>query len=1023
MIIVDGLDDRCGQTTVDGITKHISMLASTHQKHGVKAIILSRKSLHTKETKPKVFTITHDHTHNDIQHITKHSLHGCEHFEKHNEHEQEAIVEKLAHAAKGNFLWVQLVANKLKRATSHEAFTKAVNSAKESPKSVEELIHGLVSIATSEFTKPEAVQLLSWLLVSERPLTLVEIKGLVQVDLQKKTLVDRKGDIAEEINSSYGALLRVERNIVRFRHGAIREYLVTMQTKGDKFHTIPIAQTDFLKRILAYSKLRLKDPHSVSFEHPELPDIDNLFLHNGLLEYASRNWISHFHKSSFYKPTGSFGFPEDFKNIFPGSVQFAMTEWSCWSSQYSSFDIVKMYNLALRIREDIFTANHESVLQCLIFSGKLYRKLSNFTEAGTCFYRASRIGQSVLKAHSTITISCTTSFLEVTESVTSTTRTELVTRKEEMLQYVITACKHKYGKTSDMVIRYCRTLAEIYVSIHEEEKAETIWRELREIIVVRYGKGSAEETSVNELLNITLKPGHKHDEIIEYEKNIFDTSIEKTVWDIRRITITLKLAASYEARGDLLKAEELYVMLWGHIIDHCHQVHLHHLEFDVHISMIDIALEYVRFLRRGHRHEEAAGILICLWTEYEEYDFESETIFLRLKIVGELMRAISLLSVAVSVFKKCWSWFKAHGKTEHVSSCQILISETINEIITTETTTVSTSTTSTTTTETVIKEVFESTMSKSTVTIETISICQSLVAFYMKSEQWSEAIKTSKRSLELIWRMVLSTGGTIALPREFASEAIEIAIRLAICHHKSHHFHEAESIHLRIYRACFNSCHIQDERLTKAYNTLVKFYQEHGHWHKVVEIHQGVLVAYRKHLGASHAWTIKTLYTLGSLCSEHGHGHAHEYYEEIITVVNKSSKVCHHDALAAMKIMCRYYYEQGHWTQLKHTCELLWETFVHHHHEHKVDVEFFELLYMRYVYVLEHHSHASYEVIRTITIQYRDTCVAVFGASVAITIKALIELAQVSMRSEKYIHEAISYYEEVSTKLRFLLEL
>ena len=38
----------------------------------------------------------------------------------------------------------------------------------------------------------------------------------------------------------------------------------------------------------------------------------------------------------------------------------------------------------------------------------------------------------------------------------------------------------------------------------------------------------------------------------------------------------------------------------------------------------------------------------------------------------------------------------------------------------------------------------------------------------------------------------------------------------------------------------------------------------------------------------------------------------------------------------------------------------------------------------------------------------------VFGASVSVTIGALVELAQICMRSEKHIHEAISYYEEVS---------
>ena len=174
-----------------------------------------------------------------------------------------------------------------------------------------------------------------------------------------------------------------------------------------------------------------------------------------------------------------------------------------------------------------------------------------------------------------------------------------------------------------------------------------------------------------------------------------------------------------------------------------------------------------------------------------------------------------------------------------------------------------------------------------------------------------------------------------------------------------------------------------------------------------------MLVASRKHLGVTHMLTIKMLYRLGALCSEHGHGHSHEYYEEIITVLNGNSKVCHHDALDAMKIMCKSYFEEGSWHKLQHTCEVLWETWIHHHHERKIEAQFIELLYIRYLYVLEHQVHSEYEKIRAITIQYRNTCIKAFGASVVITVKALIELANVCMRSEKHIHEAISYYEDV----------
>lgn len=320
----------------------------------------------------------------------------------------------------------------------------------------------------------------------------------------------------------------------------------------------------------------------------------------------------------------------------------------------------------------------------------------------------------------------------------------------------------------------------------------------------------------------------------------------------------------------------------------------------------------------------------------------------------------------------------------------------------------------TTTTEITVKEIFESIIVRTTVTSETMSVCRSLIALYMSQERWIETIKVIERSLAIMWKMVISGHGTIALPSQFDSEAIEFAVHLAICHYRAHHYHEAEELYVRIYRACRISCHVEDLRLERTYLALVTFYQEHKQWQRLIEIHKEMVEQYRRHLGPSHRLTIKTLYILGSLCLEHGHGHAHEYYKEIVTVLNGSSTVCHHDAVEAMTILCRIYYEEGHWEALRQICRVLWETWTQHHQKYKFDAEFIEVFYARYVYVLEHHVHCEYEVLRKIHIQFRDTCVKVFGMQSFITIKAMIELAHICARRDEHIHEAVKIYEEVS---------
>ena len=499
--------------------------------------------------------------------------------------------------------------------------------------------------------------------------------------------------------------------------------------------------------------------------------------------------------------------------------------------------------------------------------------------------------------------------------------------------------------------------------------------------------------------------------MIEYEKGIFDIVGELEVWNVRRIELTLELALSYEARKEFYKAEECYIELWSHLTERCHHHHDHH-GVDIHISTIKVVLEYARFLIRCKRHEEASNVLICIWTEYEEFDFESEALFLQLKLIGELMRSTSLLTVALSIFRKCWSWFLSRGKIEHAKDCELLVTTTVKEV--TVITSTTTTTTTITTTETIIKEMFESVITRKEVTSETISTCQSLISFYMKLEQWTKAIEITRRSLSVIWKFVVTGGMTAALPQNFGSGAIEIAISMATCYVRVDQFHEADEIYLRIYRACWNSCHIEDERFLKVSTTLIKFYEEHRHWHSTIKIYKELLTAYREKLGTQHKLTIQTLYILGGLCAEHGHGNAIEYYEEIATVLNGTSIVCHVDAFDAMFVLCRHYYEMGIWHKLKHTCKVLWETWKGQHHGHKkVTTEFAAVLYLRYRYVLEHREHCEYSTLVQLTVEYHKACVQAFGVLTAIAVKASMELAQLYMRKEKHVHEAIKIYEEV----------
>ncbi|RDW79411.1 hypothetical protein BP6252_04049 [Coleophoma cylindrospora] len=1021
MIVIDGLDEvkltPKHKSSTDTIALWIADAASKNRQ--IKTIFVCRDASFDGNMASRChkFKITSDHTHSDLHHMAKNALKKTSRYTDQDTINQENLVESLVYAAEGSFLWMRLACELLKRQHTHEEFLKVAKQLAK-PMALKELIKDVVGAV--DLVNGHTKKILSWLLVSLRPLRLEEIQSLTQVDTEKKVVGTKKDYFSDEQLQNWSSLLTIRNGVVRYRHQSIKSYFSGLQKDG-KLPKSGAAHQDLMHRVLMYCRFRLTDDYTPMFDSIDVAEAELSLQRDHLIGYAARYWVLHFEATPVfhnYQITNSLDLSSDIWLDFPSSVHFALLEGYCLNLNASAYEALRLHKLTLQIRQSILTENHESVLQTLIFCGKLLRQVDIRDEALECFYRASQVSRSVLEEYSNVTNQCIGSFLELCSTITQTTRTELITMKEEVLKYIIVSSKHQYGKTSDVVIKYSTTLAELYDSIHEEHHAESIWKEVEEVTTIRRGRGSLDQGSFPGRLDVTLKKGGP-DAIKEYDFDIFSTSLETGGWDMTRIKTSLELALRLEHENNMFGAEKLYILLWSQVLECCHSATRQSFGIDIHISMIDVAIEYVQFLHRCKRFEDAASILLCLWTEYEECDFDAEVIFLRLKLVGEIMRTVELFLVAVTVFRKCSAWFRSRRMDTHAESCEVLISETLQQVTTTTSSKATTDKRTTKTvnrttveSETFMKDVFQSITSKANITKESLSICSSLVSHYIELEEWSEAIEVSTKTLEIIWKTAIHGGTTLALPREFGHEAVDIAICLVLCHHRSNHFFEAEEIYLRIYRACFNSCSFHDERLTRSWTALVQFYEEHRHWNKLIEVYEEILSASRKHFGTNHARTIKLLYTLGNLCTEHGYLQGHEYYEEIIFVLN-GDDWCHKDSVKAMMAISKFYYENGHWEKLKSVCESLWTTWLQHQHDHQFDAEFIEALYARYVYVLEYHCDTAYDVIRSITIQFQETSLKIYGAKAAITVRAIIELANVCMRSEKHMQEAIAYYEKV----------
>jgi hypothetical protein len=96
----------------------------------------------------------------------------------------------------------------------------------------------------------------------------------------------------------------------------------------------------------------------------------------------------------------------------------------------------------------------------------------------------------------------------------------------------------------------------------------------------------------------------------------------------------------------------------------------------------------------------------------------------------------------------------------------------------------------------------------------------------------------------------------------------------------------------------------------------------------------------------------------------------------------------------------------------------LWETFIHHHNEYTFTEEMIQIIYERYIYVLEFHAKVEFSVLYKLSVEYRETVTKYFGISAATVITAMIALATICEKHEKHYHESITIYEEVIKKIK-----
>lgn len=1006
VIIIDGV----GESNLEAYCSCQELFKLVGKYARVRLVLFSQP-LKQKPNSSVSVKLSVDNVFEDIQCTVRRRLHAHEHFKERDVGDQESIIEKVAVAADGSMLWSYLASKLLQRQKSCKDFDDALRTLTAPSVTVPDVVQKLF---VSSNLDEDGKNLLSLLVAAERPLQFAELDAMLNSDPKQLITIERAVGVQSMLRHISPFLIIAE-GLVSIRHDAIRQAIHGLTVDAVFAQNLKLRHQDILTRILIATKAYLRTEHEPTLTCLDVSYAERRIQAQPLLAYTVCYWALHFKKSRFYKPTGDLTLPKEFTRIFSESVTFCLLEQACWNFQAASLQgAFELQNVAFRVRKALFGINHACVLQSALICATMCEEvLAHHAEAAEWYAMAARIGAVVIGAQADITIASCQMVLRITISLVTKKRTAIMNYREEVLLILVNSYKHRYGSSSKEVLEIYKKLQELYIHIEEETKVAEIVQIIQHLTVAIYGGHSEEAQSITRKAQVLLKGRERTQEIETFHGFLFHgyTEEKEESLTFMRAEIIMNLAASCISRGELVRAEELYIELWLKLSEHCHSVHV----CEWHEKKIQVMLLYARFLHSQKRQSEASAILVAIWTEYEHHEFSMfESIVILLKEVAVCMRSVNLFTMALLVFQKCWYFLKHQHKEESTLYREVeeYISRTSIEIVeTTETTTETSS-------ETVIRTVYESSItSTEKLSVSTVKLCKSLVTMYSKEQRWSEAVVCIKKMLMKSWSSFFSESiENISLAESFSSESIELVISLAQSYVSLKKFEKAEEIYVRLYRAYRIHGKVGSAEVIRYSEMLLDFYASYEMFTKAISFYQELLVDYRAHFGASHSMTIKILYALGKLCRRHqtNYGYWLEYYLEIVVSLNKGAIICHEDAFEALVIVAEHYYETLRFSESLVYFKSIFGTFCKFglkfkYFEKTTEVKVLIDHYFRSIEESKVEIHMHIAILK----ELREACFKYYGESSAITVNVTVTLAETCCRSEEHQFEAISFYELV----------
>ncbi|KAJ5280076.1 hypothetical protein N7478_005448 [Penicillium angulare] len=987
VIIVDGLDEAAGGE--ESLLQ--SLITATANGSNVKLITLGAE-------KPKItegvfhVPITESRIADDISIVVRASLEEHKTFLSLSELEQETIIDQIAEASHGSFLWAKLAAKRVRHESSPDALHKAVEKITNGKAPINEFVFNATQ---SPDVSDEARQILLWLATSDRPFTLKELSTLVSIDATKQTVTDRvfkPRDTLLPVNS----LVFIQDGQIGLRHGLIRSALQDIHSQGKLVPTIKDRHADFVTRLFIYIKTVLPEQNEPSLRTLDHSDTSLQVQRNPLLDFAIRYWPRHLTQTTVYTTGGDAPTAKEFSKIFPATITLLLLQNTLWRTIITP-TFVLYQTTVTNLCRTILTTKSRVTLQSIISLAFLYRDISLVTDSIPLFYEITLLSRDLLKTEHTVTMKLSNIFLELTSQLTTTSRTDIMIKREEILLLVVESYKIVYGENSEQVTSTLKLLVEHYRATSEEKKVQEITAIITKINT-SYHADDAQDVSVH----IKGRKEHEHHDLgIRW---VLDVEHDESVDESFDYDALVQLAEKYRAEGKITEAERIYVEIWQRTNKECRIQSTSFWEE----TKLKAVIAYSKFLKVTKRETEASSILSSVWEEHRHTSLAlSEKSSEHFKEIATVMASVGLSAAALSIFKQVSHYYKSTSKSSHFEEIQKSISSTHEQVVK------SASSSHSSFSESTLEEIIEESFVSGKISESSFTATTTLVEQFTSQHRWKDATRVIKKVLKGLWPSLFApTIQDVSVPTQNPDKAIHYAERLAQCYHYRRRFAREENIRVRVYRAVRASRPVEDNVRARVTEALVLFFDRSSQPDKVISTRQEILDDYTAHYGPEHPSVIKLLWTLAELTRPRPI--FVDYYQRIIQALNKGSPTtCKPEALEPLVLVSTELWTQSRYSEAVSYFTLLFTTFLSQPKQPVFEKpSSVQEIFTRYMHCLR-TVRAEYKTIHKVTIDYQSKVKTVFGATASITIQATLTLARVCQESKRYEDQAISLYEEL----------